>query len=319
MSTRRPKTVRMGPQPSVSKTKYMVAFGILAAALLVAMILTSVISVPKDVVEEPKGEGCSSDDDCGPGRICAHKGCIILISSEVAEVWHQQLSAQINVKEAWKPDETFGEKVIAPKNCPAMKGKVGRPQMRKTTPVVGVSIYELVPGRVRIYKHMRVKGDVWIDSLRFWLPGFVKIDPLSVCASAEVDRISIGSATFKGMKSSYIDTSLVKAAPAGAVAAAAVSATRKQKQLKPDGAYSWKLNLDAVAVKNARYHSVVAIPLGADVTAIKGPPPTQQRLFLGFVAYYWEHDKSTSSVEITYRFPPELEVKYKLDVSELNP
>jgi hypothetical protein len=252
MNSKRKRNIRMGGRRAVSYTKYLVALGIVIIGLFAAMIFTSRMSIPAD---EPVGQVgqvgqvcCRSDQDCGTGRICALGGCLILISSEVPEVWREQLSAQLANGASWEPDPTFGEKVLATTKCPAQMGRVGRLQLDKVTTTRRVSVYEIGVNKIRVYRHFRFVGDVWIDTIRFWFPEFNKIDPMSVCASGEIDSVSIGKGTHRASTSPYIDASLLKASPAGVASAAAVSAARDQRP-KQDGTSSVKLNLDAVLEK----------------------------------------------------------------------
>ena len=66
-----------------------------------------------------------------------------------------------------------------------------------------------------------------------------------------------------------------------------------------------------------RRHTVASFPLGTDVIAISGPPPTQQRLLQGHVAYYWEHKDRPSNVSIRFRSSDE--AHEPLDITEVKP
>ncbi len=310
----------MGSKPPIDRRKLILILGVSAAVLLVLVIVLAVSGGPEGEEGGPQ-YGCKSDAECGPKNICAAGGCLILISSELPDIWRDDVRHQLIPPDggpAWQPAPTYGEKLLEPSICPAPTGKMDPPNEKKLSPIVRATVFDIRPREIRLYKHMRAQASVWIDALRFWFPGFDKLDAPTVCASDKVAHVKIGTASYRGKTETYIDTALARAAPAGVVSAAAVSVRRELPQADKDDIRTLSFDLEAIIGTTARYHTIVTVPLGMEVLGIQGPPPTQQRLLIGFVAYYWEHGAGASHVGLRFRIPEVLEAP-NLDLGKLNP
>jgi hypothetical protein len=194
---------------------------------------------------------------------------------------------------------------------------VDAPKGRSIIPVVKAFVYEVLPDRINLHRHVRVKADIWIDSYRFWFPEVSRIDPKDLCSADVVAKVKLGKGRFQGKQTPFVDAAFARAAPAGVVASAAVSVRADLPAPDPDGVRSFSFRLQPVLALDARYHTVITFPLGSDVLGMEGPPPTMQRLFRGHLAYYWEHAKTMS--EVTVRFRPAARVREELDLKTLNP
>jgi hypothetical protein len=189
--------------------------------------------------------------------------------------------------------------------------------MSRTVPEVKITVYELADDGMRVHKQMAAKGEVWLDTLRFWMPPGLPVDAKQTCASPAVDQIAVGKGRWRGKTASWIDVSLKQAAPAGRLTEAAVLTETPLPEADLEGVRTLALGLDPVFDEQASEHTVVALPLGSDVLSLQGPPPTGQRLLTGYVAYYWEHGDRPSEMAVKFRLP---EISGKvLDVTELSP
>ncbi len=318
MPGKRVKPVRMGGGGWFAYRKYVIAGGIGAALTLVIVILSTSVSSSRD--DEVEEAGCKSDDECGPRSICAAGGCLILISSEQRSIWHEDVKHQLYPPDGgppWEPQPTFGEKLIPSKRCPVPSGKVDPPKRTKVLPLAKATVFEIEPTQIIVHKHQRAKGSIWVDALRFWMPGFDLLDEPTLCSSKDVAHVSIGKVLWRGKKTPFIDVALSRVAPAGVVASAGISVKRQFPPADKEGLHTLEFALEPVIGVEARFHTIVTVPLGTDVAAISGPPPTQQRLLIGYVAYYWEH--TTASSEISISFRPASEVRNTFDITKLNP
>ncbi len=267
------------------------------ALLLVIVAATIVVagSGEEDTLSLP---GCADDTACGAGRVCLNRGCQVLLSSEYAGLWHSEVEAQLTPGGGWKPRSDPGEKIPPAVTCPASEGKVPEPRLRKMSVVMKVQVLELGLQRVRHYLYQRVKGSVWIDALRFHFPTGAKLDGARICQGAGVAHVSVGK---DAAQRAFVDVALGQASPAGVDAKGAVSLWVEQKETDTEGERIISFNLEPIIGDGKRYRTVLAVPLGADVLAINGPPPAEQRLLKGFVAYYWNHKETLSDVSVTYR------------------
>jgi hypothetical protein len=118
-------------------------------------------------------------------------------------------------------------------------------------------------------------------------------------------------------KTWFVDATLTQTVPVGAVSSAAVAVCQTLAPPDAEGGRMLSFSLPSVFGGDIRRHTVVAFPLGADINSLTGPPPKQQRLLRGFVAYYWEHKPRASRVSINYKLPDK--ENPKLDLTAVNP
>ncbi|MBW2276560.1 MAG: hypothetical protein JRF63_03645 [Deltaproteobacteria bacterium] len=310
------ENVRMGGDDSGGVPWKPIAIAV-GAAVVIAVVL-AVILLPDDPVgTEGKRTGCSSDEDCRAGSVCLARGCLILLSSEHHGIWRDDVAAQLDGGVSWKPRPKFGKKVIEASECPAAVGTVEKPDESRTVPVVKITVFELTGDGMRLHKQMAAKGELWLDALRFWMPPGVTIDQAKICVSPGVDQIAVGKGRWRGKTAHRVDVSLVRAAPAGRVAEVSVVSETALPEADAEGARSLSVGLDQVFDEQMSEHTIVALPLGADVLAIQGPQPSGQRLLTGYLAYYWDHGELPSEIAVKFRLPA---VPGKvLDVTEINP
>jgi hypothetical protein len=211
----------------------------------------------------------------------------------------------------------FGQRVVQASECPVATGKVEKPDESRAMPVLKITVFELAHDGARVHKQLAAKGAVWLDTLRFWFPPGIEIDPAKTCASPGVDRAAVGKGRWRGKTAQRVDVSLKQAAPAGKVTGATVMVEAALPKADAEGVRRLAVGLDPVFDKQTHEHTVVALPLGADVLGIEGPPPTGQRLLSGFVGYYWQHGERPSEMAVRFRLP-EFSSR-ALDVTELNP
>lgn len=269
-------------------------------ALLLLVIATAVVSSGSGEDEGPSLPGCGDDAACGAGRICLNRGCVLLISSEYAGLWHSEVEAQLTPGTGWKPRSDPGEKLPPAVTCPAIEGEVPEPRIRKMSVVAKTHVYELGPERIRHYQYQRAKGSVWIDALRFHIPTGEKLDAARLCQASGVARVAPGK-DVSGR--AVVDIALGQASPAGVDAKGAVSLSVAPKEGGSPGERVISFDLEPVIGDEKQYRTVLAVPLGADILGINGPPPAEQRLLKGFVAYYWHHKGTLTDVSVTYRLP----------------
>jgi hypothetical protein len=308
------ETVRMGGGGSGPPWK-LVAIAIGAAAVVVLVLVLVPWSDETD--ERGKPRGCQSDADCKAGSVCLGRGCLILLSSEHAGIWRDDVAAQLDGGVSWKPRSVFGQKVVRASECPVATGQVEKPDESRAMPVLKITVFELANDGLRVHEQLAARGAVWLDALRFWLPPGVEVDPAETCASPSVDRATIGKGRWRGKTAHWVDVSLKQAAPAGKVTGATVMVEAALPAADAEGVRRLAVGLDPVFDEQMHEHTIVALPLGSDVLGIEGPPPTGQRLLSGFVAYYWEHGERPSEMAVRFRLP-EFSSR-TLDVTELNP
>ena len=307
-------TIRLGGNGRNISPKWYAVGGGLIVLIIIVYALSS--GDPVDIQNEEQ-KGCLDDAECGPARICAAGGCVILISSEHKGLWHQWIDAHLDPSVQWKPSPAAGERMPLDANCSVETGSQSAKNEGKTTILFKALVHEVGFGKTHIHQYLRFKGSVWIDTVRFWFPGLEKIENQRVCVSEHISDISLGSSQFRGALAAYIDAALVNAAPANSEAKAGMSIELDASPAEKQGVKEYSFDLDPVYMETAIYHSVVALPLGAEVLALNGPPPFQQRLLTGYIAYYWKHTKEASSVTVKYRLLSK--ESNRLDMTELNP
>jgi hypothetical protein len=319
MNAAKQTPVRIGNQPARNNRMLLIGGGVALVVVVLVVVIVAATSGSEEGEADAQEEGCRSDADCQPGSLCAAGGCLILGPTATPLVWREDIRAQFDPDAGarWQPRSTFGEKLLVADNCPAPLGQVDEPELRATVPVVKATVYEVQPDKLVVHKHARVKADIWIDGHRFWFPEVPKLDPGQICTASEVAKIAVGKGRFQGRPSPYVDAAFTRAAPAGVVASAAVSVTTALPTADAEGVRTLAFRLYPVLALDARYHSVITFPLGSDVLAIEGPPPSMQRLFRGHLAYYWEHTKIISDLNV--RFRPAAGVRERLDYAGLNP
>jgi hypothetical protein len=311
------KPIRFGGK-SKPKIPFLLYGGIAAAVIVAIVVFLIVTSKSGDVEEET---GCRSDQDCSGGRMCASGGCIIMLASEHRGLWQEDIKLQNIPSDGgpeWAPHKTAGERLPATSVCPVPRKKVSTPNEGKTLALANATVHVFDSEEITVFGYRRAKSEVWIDSLRIWFPGQETISTTTpICGSRDVAAVKSGQGQHLGKKSFYINTSLKKAAPAGAATSAAVSFKRPIGPADPEGYRTSSLFLAPAIGGDTRYYSVIILPLGTDIISIKGPPPAQQRLSRGYFSYYWEHDASMNDVTIRYRVPENTSLS--IDFSTVNP
>jgi hypothetical protein len=308
--------VRMGGSKGIGVAK-LAAFLSLAAFVGVAVFVGMAIVSPGAEAPAEKKAACSSDAECGPGRMCAAGGCIILLSSEHAGMWRDDIAAQLDPAAAWRPTSHFGEKIIPAGACALREGEVRESDAKHVLPLIRISIYEIGPEGMVLHKMMRSKGDMWIESLRFRFPDGLRPGPSSLCASDSIDRFRLVGEGEGSPAGQIVDVSLKQSVPVGGIAAGSVAVSGELPAAGADGVRSLDLPLDALEETETAGHTVLAFPLGSSVVSMEGPPPSKQRLLDGYLAYYWSHEKEAS--EVTVRFKVASRAAKRLDLSTLNP
>ncbi|MDD5308081.1 MAG: hypothetical protein PHU25_12235 [Deltaproteobacteria bacterium] len=283
-------------------------------AVLIAAVLVAVLSGRK---EEAKADTrCSSDVSCGQGRICAAGGCILLLSSENADLWREELAAQLTPGRVWSPRNAVGEKIVPAVVCPAPSGIVEKPDDAKVRPVSRVTVVELGAGKITTHAQVSVIGEQWVESVRAWLPSYVKIKGAGLCISPDASFAVLGAGQWRGRKRSYADVALKSAAPAGRVGGAGVAVTSPAPAPDKDGMSVLTIELEPV-FGTSQGHTVLAVPLGAEIASLQGPRPSLERLLKGYVVYDWDHGSTPTEVTVRYKVPPQ--ALPALDVASVNP
>jgi hypothetical protein len=181
------------------------------------------------------------------------------------------------------------------------------------TTVSKVEIFEIGHTEITWFQQVGVKGTVWVDGVRLRFAPFKTLDAGRFCGSDAVVNVAVG----KDPKGPFADFSLKNAAPANKVANAAASLKIDAPKPDKDGFSTFTFSITPVFGDAESYHTVLAVPLGADIGAIEGPAPTRQRLLSGFVAYYFEH--GTDSRQVRVRYKVNRAPARALDVAEINP
>lgn len=307
------ENVRMG-SPRAGLPWKVIAIGV-AIALVVATV--AFLMVPASEQDADRRPGCDTDDDCKPGTSCIARGCLIMLSAESPDLWREDVRDQLDPAVPWQPRSKFGEKLQLADRCPAPAGKGIKPDESRVSRVLKVTVYEVDAEHLRIHQQVKAKGDLWLDALRLWFPTVGELSPKQICVSPEVDSVSIGQGRWRGKSARRVDLLLKRAVPAGTITGAAINIESPLPPASPEGLRTLELGLDPVFESAAAEHTVFAVPLGAYVTTIDGPPPTDQRLLSGYVAYYWEHGKSGSEVAVRFQVPAK--TTRRLELTELNP
>ncbi len=287
------------------------------ASVVVVVIIVIIVLLQHGESKIDKTRGCESNGDCARGSMCAAGGCLVMLSSEHLGMWREDINAQLDAGVPWHPLSAFGEKIAPTPICPAAQGKVTSPDKKHTTPKIDVTVYEIDVNGIRIHKQQKVQGTMWLDSMRFWFPGEKTLLTKDLCVSASVDKVVLARKTAHGYPGTRVDVSLRQSVPVGAVAAATLTALNDLPGENKDEARTLSFPLPPVTRPDAIARTVLALPLGADLLSIEGPPPIRQRLLTGYVAYYWTHGDSQSDVTVVFRVPSAK--MGKLDLDELNP
>lgn len=300
-----------------SKKKILLIGGLgLVTVIVGGSIFIAVISdgeIDESATEAP----CRSDHICAQGQICAAGGCLLLIPSESESMWLDDIAAQLNPATPWQPMNAFGERLLAPSLCPPSSGKTSAPAESKTELLAQIRVFELRDAHIRIYQHLRAKSSVWLDTLRFWFDDRGEFTPSAVCASSNINRIHSGTKRRLGKKMRYVDAALHQTVPSGATATGAIAIRHELPDQQGDELRALTFTLNPQGLDSTKTRTVVTLPLGSDLEAIEGPPPDEQRLLVGFAAYYWNHPATKSRVTIRFRVPTAASAK--LDMSSLNP
>jgi hypothetical protein len=280
------------------------------------VVVLLIVLFSGEEVEKKGPSGCQSAEECGAGQLCAAGGCAVLLPGESAELWRDDIAAQLDAGVAWKPPRAWAEKLLLPLTCPATAGTVDAPQQGQTQVTSSIAIHELGEEWVTVHKQQQIISSIWIDAIRFWITGTDRIDPATICASSEVVRVMPGEATLRGAKTPFVDAALRSAAPASTPAAAMISVRHPHGPPDLDGFHTLDLSLGPVLEKDHKGETIVVLPLGSDLTAIHGPGPTRQRLLTGSISYHWEHGSEPEKTSVLYRIQPRK--GERLDLSELS-
>jgi hypothetical protein len=274
--------------------------GRVVAILIVAAVIgaAGVFAVKRvwfaDAGKQKKIAGCAVDGECGAGRFCARGGCLPLLGSERAIDWHADLDALELSGAAWKPRAAYGEKLARAQACPAKIGKAELLDAGKIVLVHRAQVFEVLGDRIRIYVQNRMRGFQWLEAMRVSFPSVNKINLQKLCSSSSVSNVATVD-----RHPDAVDAALAQAAPAGAVASAALSYETDLPKADADGLRTLEIPLES-AMGEAPIVTVVALPLGTHVARMSGPEPSRERLLTGFVAYYWKHGKTRGQVSISF-------------------
>jgi len=281
-------------------------------ALVASVAIVVAVTSRGDPHEVDDGR-CANDAACGPGRICAAGGCLPLLASEHRGIWRDDLNAQLDAGVKWSPKRRSGVRLLPSTRCPAKRGKVETPPLDKMREVSRIDVFEV--GREEILRHLQVsaEGSVWIDAMRLRFPPMKILDMDRICASDAVVAIAAG----KDADGPFVDVSLKNAAPAGNTATAAVALRLAPPTPDPAGVSTLTFELAPGPEGSGEHHTVLAVPLGADVDAIEGAAPSRQQLLTGFAAYCFEPPKKRREVRVRYRTDRAREGA--LDITEVAP
>jgi hypothetical protein len=304
--------------PRRRRSKWWIA--VVAATLAVAgsVTLALLLGPPEKPAAPPRGSGCETSDDCPGHAVCAARGCLPLLPAEFRTMWEDDLASQLDPAVPWKPPSFFGEKLLPCEVCPAPAASVPPPDENHLQHLVKTTVFDLGGEGIRIHRQQRVKGTMWFESVRFWLPPGLggAGAPDALCVSAGVVAALTGRGKWRGRETTYVDLSLPQAVPVGQEARAALTVGFDPLPADEEGRRALELKFDPV-FDGAVERTAVALPLGCEVVALEGTPPTRQRLLTGYVAYIWEHGEAPG--EATVRFRPSANPGRVLDIRELNP
>ncbi len=291
------------------RTRFIIAGGV---SLIVLIIVILVISFGGDETVAAD-VGCRRDRECGDARICIKGGCLPFLESEHRGLWRDDVGSQLDAGVGWSPRKSFGVKLIPSKHCPAVQKKVETPPLGSMAEVGKVEVFEL--GKTAVIRHQQVnsRGSVWIDAIRMRFPPLKTPEADRICASESVVAVAVG----EDGDGPYIDASLKNASPAGKVATAAVALRLDSPPPDPEGFSTLTFTLAPAFEDSGAFHTVLAVPIGAEVAHIQGATPFQQRLLTGFVTYYFRHTAKRQTVRVRYR--TERAVDGTLDITEVNP
>ena len=254
------KAIRMGRQPErkLGKTLIILVF---LAVIGIGFVLINVVNRDDD---EEETFGCEGDEQCPEGSICALGGCLILLSSEHKGVWKDEIAEQLDMARPWKPAGDVGEPMIPTSECPTNLQKEDKPIEKNMIPLSEVSVYALSSDQVLLHMQKRVKGVMWLNGVRFWLPGVLKVDTGNTCLSKSADNYRVGTGRHMGNKTTYLDAYLRQASPAGSMVS--LSMSTKYTPPKPDesGYLNFKVDLKPIPHPDTKTVTIMLLPLGTD-------------------------------------------------------
>jgi len=319
------QNVRMGekrrPFPwgggKLPPTRWILLFG---CGLLVVAAISMIVQLLSPLEHEPEIDGCSDEKGCPEGLFCAARGCVVLLQNEFPDVWAEDVASQLDTDPEtpkWELPSTFGEKLPLALKCDVPEKKVEQFDESKILAVRMVRIFDLGVDGAKVYRYSRSRGSIWVGALRFWLDRDQKPEPETVCASPGLTAVARGTGLHQGTEKAYVDGELARAVPADVEATGAIAHQMILPAADVEGYRTLSFDLLPAILEGQRFHTVVAVPLGSDVSSIDGSAPARQRLLTGFIAYYWEHPKTRSRVHFRFRLPKE--GGSALNISEVKP
>lgn len=302
--------VRMGSNRRGRKRK-LAAGAIALIFALVAAVATIFTSAPEDQGKTQKG--CSSDGDCGGGRICASGGCLLLIPNENPAVWRNEVQNQLDPKKIWEPYPAFGVKLEPRSRCDVPREDIELPNSSQVTVTSEAAVYEVLPDGLWLHLYQTAEARIWIEAISWILPPSFDTPPKTICAGSGVSSVETGSAA--GIR---IAAGLKHTVPVGGQAKAEVSVLLDLPAANSLEERTLVLPLAAKNARSSKEITAAAFPLGADIIAMEGPVPRAQRLLDGFVAYYWEHQTQRSEAAVRFTLPEGKNTK-RLDITSVRP
>lgn len=287
--------VRLGGGDSGGKQKIFIAAGA-AAILIVAIVVIVGLSGKEQAVSAPVG--CQRDTDCDNGGFCAKGGCIVLMSSEHRGLWRDAIAAQNAPGSTWRADKEAGERMVADTLCPLPLKAVPEPKLDRIRIEAVARFIEVGCDRLRVHQQQKVKGEVWVDVIRFELDPLASADPSTACGTENVSGLRM---TEGALGKPAADVLLQTAVPAGKSVSAGISFLGPSPEIGADGQATLRLPLLPSSQPGIRQHTIVAFPLGTDIFSISGPKPARQKLIKGYVLYDFNHAESPSVAVFEYR------------------
>lgn len=298
--------VRLGGGDSGGKQKIWIAAGA-AAVTIVGILLFWALSGEDAPV--PALDGCQSDADCDNGGFCGGGGCIVLMSSEHRGIWRDAIAAQAAPGSTWKADKDAVEGLAAETVCPVPLKAVPEPQIERMRVEAVARVIEIGCDRLRVHQYQKVKGEVWVDVLRFELDPLSTADPTGACGTEN----AAGLRMTKGVLGKpAADVLLQTAVPAGKSVTAGIAFSGPAPEADANGHATLRLPLLPPSMPGTAEHSIVAFPIGTDIFSVSGPKPARQKLIKGYVLYDFVHAESPATTVFEYKcnknspHPPDL-------------
>ena len=308
------KNVRMGTGISTTQLVLFGAGGAAVVAGVLALLLSGSDDAPRENV------GCKKDADCSGGRFCAAGGCIYLLSSEHPGLWREDIATQLSpdAGTAWESHPTAGEPLPKVPRCiPATAQKIDTPSEKKTFTLARNDVHVINPSETKRYVQRRLKATVWINAIRLDFHEEEVATADRACLSKNVSAVQFGTRKKRGGKLPYCALSLHEVAPANAQVSAAVEFSQPARPPDENDVSTYSLTLAPVYGTQTKHFSIAIFPLGTEIVSLGGPPPTIQRLFNGYFAYYWRHNLETSTATIRFRYRKSKDVK--VEYAKLHP